>query len=383
MAQPPGDSDVVKSGEGTAGYYVLSPQVAVARTAAGITLVRPAGTSDVAVSRPRSRLVIDLFCHFGQPRTLESWLARWPAEERPKAQAAFSHWASREVLCPVEALPTAWQPEADVVAQSLLAELAGLRTQLKAAEALARKGHWAVGSAGDTALVLQLCHFLLQETRQNLDGQLREELALLVPEPPGEVPVRLHVGCGDHHLAGWVNIDLVAQAADLNLDVRTGLPFVDGSAEAIYVAHLLEHLEYKDEPLQFLADCRRVLRPGGIIRIAVPDIRSFATAYAHRDSAFFRRFERLWDRAPADTDLASYLHYAGAGDFPWVMDRHRFGYDEETLGALLVQAKFDGVRRCSPGDSRIAGPELDYSWANREGESGLPFTLIMEAEVSA
>jgi SAM-dependent methyltransferase len=363
--------------------YVLSPQAAVIRTAAGITVVRAAGASEVAVSRPQDQVTADLLGHFGRPRTLRSWLDRWPAGEQAKARQAFDHWSGRGVLRREADPPAAWHPESDVVAQSLLVELAGLRTRLTAAEALTRKEDRPGGPDHDSALVLQLCHFLLQEARQNLDSRLGKELAATVPTPPGGSPARLHIGCGDRYLDGWVNIDLVAPGADLNLDVRAGLPFSDGEAGAVYVAHLLEHLEYKEEALSFLADCRRVLRPGGIIRIAVPDIRSFATAYVRRDSAFFRRFERLWERAPSDTDLASYLHYAGAGDFPWVMDRHRFGYDEETLSALLSQAKFAGARRCTPGDSQITGPELDYSWADRENENGLPFTLIMEAEVSA
>jgi hypothetical protein len=75
--------------------------------------------------------------------------------------------------------------------------------------------------------------------------------------------------------------------------------------------------------------------------------------------------------------LASFLHYAGAGGFPHVLDRHRFGYDAETLSDLLGQAGFGAIRRCLPGDS--GDDSLDYSWAVVASANGRPFTLIMEA----
>ncbi|UAC01845.1 methyltransferase domain-containing protein [Dactylosporangium vinaceum] len=198
----------------------------------------------------------------------------------------------------------------------------------------------------------------------------------------GDEPLRLHLGCGSHRLAGWTNIDLADPAADLRVDVRNGLPFDDGIAESVYIAHLLEHVEYPREAETVLRECRRVLRDGGLLRIVVPDLHSFCTAYVQRHDGFFERFAHLWQRPPASTPLASFLHYAGAGEFPWVADRHRFGYDEETLGTLLRQAGFTSVRRSQPGQSLIGDDQLDYSWANRETAEGLPYSLIMEAEAA-
>jgi len=123
-----------------------------------------------------------------------------------------------------------------------------------------------------------------------------------------------------------------------------------------------------------------VLVPEGLLRVVVPDIKSFVQAYDDGRAGFFACFERRWERAPSETHLASFLHYAGAGEFPTVADRHRFGYDEATLGRLLGAAGFTAVRRCAPRDSRIGDPQLDYSWANDATAEGLPFSLIMEAE---
>lgn len=59
-------------------------------------------------------------------------------------------------------------------------------------------------------------------------------------------------------------------------DVRKGLPCPDGTAAAVYSSHMLEHL-YLDEAVHVLEQCRRGLRPGGIMRVALPDGREFAS----------------------------------------------------------------------------------------------------------
>ena len=61
-------------------------------------------------------------------------------------------------------------------------------------------------------------------------------------------------------------------------DVRRPLPFRDGSAEAIYSAHLLEHLHFEDAQ-RLLADCYRVLTGGGILRVVVPDLAQIIERY--------------------------------------------------------------------------------------------------------
>jgi SAM-dependent methyltransferase len=192
-----------------------------------------------------------------------------------------------------------------------------------------------------------------------------------------ERPLKLHFGCGEHRLDGWINVDL--RFGDLRLDLRRPLPFACNSASAVYLPHVLEHLDYKAEALALLREARRVLVPSGRIRVSVPDIGSFLSAYAANETAFFDEFANLWGYSPPTTLLSSFLHYAGAGRFPHVPDRHCFGYDRETLQALLEEAGFSGVSRRRPGESDIAEEDLDYSWACRAASGGRPFALIMEA----
>jgi predicted SAM-dependent methyltransferase len=91
------------------------------------------------------------------------------------------------------------------------------------------------------------------------------------PEPPAaDRASRLHIGCGQQAIPGWINIDNQGlPGVDQVLDVRQGLPFAN--AAAIYAEHFLEHLSL-DEGLAFLAECRRVLRPDGILRLSTPNL---------------------------------------------------------------------------------------------------------------
>lgn len=75
---------------------------------------------------------------------------------------------------------------------------------------------------------------------------------------------KLHFGCSGFKLPGWINTDLP------QVDIRKPLPWPDSSASHIYASHVIEHVS-PQEAWNFLAECRRVLAPGGIVRLAFPD----------------------------------------------------------------------------------------------------------------
>ena len=93
-----------------------------------------------------------------------------------------------------------------------------------------------------------------------------------------EVPVRgqgmksyVNLGCGARFHPEWTNIDLDPQGPGvIRHDLSKGIPLKDESCDAVYHAAVLEHIRRADVPA-FLAECPRVQKPGGIIRIGVPD----------------------------------------------------------------------------------------------------------------
>ncbi len=89
----------------------------------------------------------------------------------------------------------------------------------------------------------------------------------------------VNIGCGNVYHRAWINLDYAPVSPDvIQCDLRRGLPFSEGEAAAVYHSHVLDHLTLEDG-LAFLQECRRILRPGGILRVAVPDYERLARAY--------------------------------------------------------------------------------------------------------
>jgi predicted SAM-dependent methyltransferase len=89
----------------------------------------------------------------------------------------------------------------------------------------------------------------------------------------------LNIGCGAKFHPDWVNVDKVSGSKQVqSCDVLLGLPFSNDRFEVIYHSHVLEHLP-KDKAPAFVAECLRVLKPGGIMRVVVPDLENIAREY--------------------------------------------------------------------------------------------------------
>ena len=160
---------------------------------------------------------------------------------------------------------------------------------------------------------------------------------------------RLHLGCGDHRLEDWINADVAKTfAAGLLADAAKGLPFADGSMAFIHCEDLLEHLDFEGG-LVMLAECRRVLREGGVLRILTPDLRALVEkVYRDADPGQLGWCDReLSAKGPCQA-LNAHLRMNG---------EHRFVYDEEELTRVLRSLGFD-VARVRWNES--AHPELRY-----------------------
>ena len=89
----------------------------------------------------------------------------------------------------------------------------------------------------------------------------------------------INLACGQTFDSRWINLDQYASDDNVKAhDLRTPLPFSDNFAEAIYCSHFLEHLDIELAD-KFLRECLRCLKPGGILRIVVPDFERMAKDY--------------------------------------------------------------------------------------------------------
>lgn len=153
----------------------------------------------------------------------------------------------------------------------------------------------------------------------------------------------INLGCGPTAMADWINVDMARGShVDVVLDITTGLPFLDESCQAVICEHVIEHLT-REHGLQLLKDCRRVLEPGGVVRISTPDAGLYLKSYAG-DGDFLR-----WamERRPAPTPLDR-INMVMRED-----GQHLWLYDGESLMRLFQDAGFSEVTVQPAGVSTI------------------------------
>lgn len=145
---------------------------------------------------------------------------------------------------------------------------------------------------------------------------------------------RAHLGCGAHVLAGWANIDLTPGTAGVwRWDLRRGVPFADQSLRFVFTEHMIEHVPRVDAG-RLLRDCRRALRPGGVIRISTPDLAQLLDCYRSGTIDLWR--DLGWMPETPCRMMNEALRLWG----------HQFIYDEAELRGLLEECGFrDPCRR--------------------------------------
>lgn len=99
--------------------------------------------------------------------------------------------------------------------------------------------------------------------------------------------MKLNLACGSTYIQGdgWVNLDFSPSEPSVRqADLLRPLPIQEESADIVYTSHFLEHVP-RDLVSAFLQECRRLLKPGGTVRIVVPDLENICRTYiAERDA---------------------------------------------------------------------------------------------------
>lgn len=198
------------------------------------------------------------------------------------------------------------------------------------------------------------------ETSTQLIGRLKWNQRTSIP--PQFSPVKVNLGCGLAVATGWVNIDgslnalvsalprplhplayrltgasryysedeycrLLRDHYFIHHDLAHSIPLADGVADFVYSSHFLEHLFRKDGE-RLLAESFRVLKPGGTVRVVVPDL-----AYALSLYSAGEKEKMLLDNFFVEDDDSYYA-------------RHKYMYDFAMLDDALTRAGFRDIRRC-------------------------------------
>jgi predicted SAM-dependent methyltransferase len=89
----------------------------------------------------------------------------------------------------------------------------------------------------------------------------------------------INLGCGDKFHNDFVNVDLISNHPNVvTCNFLNGIPFSDNHFDFAYHSHVLEHFSQADGRL-FLQECHRILKVGGVLRIAVPDLENIIRNY--------------------------------------------------------------------------------------------------------
>jgi SAM-dependent methyltransferase len=176
-----------------------------------------------------------------------------------------------------------------------------------------------------------------------------------------------------------------------------GVPFADGSFDVVYHAHFLEHLE-RNAALEFMQECYRVLKPGGIIRVVVPDLQLAVMTYAESWKAMDRgepsalalhrkaTFDLLDQMVRTEVSgtakqkgLIKHVEKLARGDARKTGEVHRWMYDQWSLHQLLETLQLRDIRCETASTSRIAGWEMFRLDIQDDGLPSKPESLYMEA----
>ena len=172
----------------------------------------------------------------------------------------------------------------------------------------------------------------------------------------------VHVGCGPFLLPGWQNTEffhprpffrgLTAQerAVDFHLDITEPLPYPDASLDAIFAEEVIEHVPVPGAET-FLHEARRVLRPGGTLRLTTPDARGIARVFAGAaPDVRVEDFEPFWLNPYWSED-----HWLN-GNFRYYGHQHLYSF--EGLSEALRAAGFADIVRLSVGETASGRAEL-------------------------
>jgi len=179
-------------------------------------------------------------------------------------------------------------------------------------------------------------------------------------------------------------------------DISKGIPFHDGSVDVVYHSHMLEHLDREVAP-QFMDEVSRVLKPGGIQRVVVPDLERLCREYmlslelsendsmrrAKHDGIIEAMLEQSVRREASGTARQSparrSLENLVLGDARQRGETHQWMYDRINLAELLIKAGFANPRRERYDSSIIAGWNTYYLDMAPDGSEINPGSLYMEA----
>jgi predicted SAM-dependent methyltransferase len=190
---------------------------------------------------------------------------------------------------------------------------------------------------------------------------------------------KLQIGAGPIAQPGWLGTDLWPTDTVAFLDATKCFPIDDQTFDYVHSEHMIEHINWF-QGLAMLRECRRILKPGGMVRIATPDLAAFISLYTNPGDASTNKYIR-WT---TDLHLPGITAYRGAfvvnsQFYNW---NHKFIYDAGLLEMALREAGFVDVKRYAAGESdneHLRKIEMHGQIGQGDEEMNRFETLVLEA----
>jgi predicted SAM-dependent methyltransferase len=183
---------------------------------------------------------------------------------------------------------------------------------------------------------------------------------------------KLQLGTSHTPLPGWLNTDLVPERSDIVcLDATRRFPFDDDTFDYVASEHMIEHVDYSGA-LTMLQESFRILKPGGRIRVATPDLRVLVGLFAQEKTVeqiqYIDWVAKNWvpRGLGVEANDCKEVFIINNAFRAW---GHQFLYDVETLKTTMARCGFEDLRCYPPGasdDPNLKGIELHGSVIGNE-----------------
>jgi predicted SAM-dependent methyltransferase len=188
---------------------------------------------------------------------------------------------------------------------------------------------------------------------------------------------KLQLGAGPNELPGWLCTDLTPVSSKVTyLDATKPFPFADNMFDFAFSEHMIEHIGLK-QGLSMLGECWRVLKPGGTLRIATPDLEVLVGLSTREPTPEQLRYIRTVTDRFLDTELYKASLVINNAFHNW---HHQLLYDQDLLQTLMQRVGFTDIRREAPGESRHEPLQGLESHGKRIGDEDLNSFEIMVLE---